>query len=127
VKVRCGNRVIGITIKVIYGDPGEVCALLGESLSYVERTHLTSRQMNGRLVRKSLSFSKRVEMLKASCVFEDWVYNLTRPLKTLREEVNEEGRRWKPVTPGMAAGLTDHIWTIKELLTTVVAPHINIE
>jgi len=66
-------------------------------------------------------------MLKASCVFEDWVYNLTRPLKTLREEVNEEGRRWKPVTPGMAAGLTDHIWTIKELLTTVVAPHINIE
>ena len=63
-------------------------------------------------------------MLKASCAFEDWVYNLTRPFKTLREEVKEEQRRFRPITPGMAAGLTDHIWTIKELLTTVVAPNI---
>jgi hypothetical protein len=40
--------------------------------------------MNGRLVRKTLSFSKEVEMLKASCAWEDWAYNLTRSVKTLR-------------------------------------------
>lgn len=40
--------------------------LLGQSTSYVERTHLTSRHMNGRLVRKTLGYSKELEMLRAS-------------------------------------------------------------
>ena len=122
IKHRSGNRLTGITLKVIYGDPEEVRELLGEHTAYVERTHLTSRQMNGRLVRKTLSFSKERKMLEASCAWEDWVYNLTRPVKTLRIEVNDEGRRWQPRSPAMVAGLTDHIWTVKELLMTVVAP-----
>jgi hypothetical protein len=123
VKHRSGSRLIGITIKVVYGDPEEVCKLLGEHTSYVERTNLTSRQMNGRLVRKTLSFSKELQMLQASCSWEDWVYNLTRPVKTLRLEVDDGQRRWQPHSPAMAAGLTDHIWTVKELLMTVVAPN----
>lgn len=125
VKHRSGNRLTGVTIKVIYGDPDEVEPLLGKHTAYVERTHLTSRQMNGRLVRKTLSFSKELTMLEASCAWEDWVYNLIRPLKTLRLEVNDGQRRWQPRSPAMAAGLTDHIWTIKELLTTVVPPDIS--
>ena len=86
---------------------------------------LTSRQMNGRLVRKSLSFSKEREMLEASCAWEDWVYNLTRPLKALRVEVNGGRRRWQLRSPAMVAGLTDHIWTVKELLMTVAAPDVT--
>jgi len=51
-------------------------------------------------------------------------YNLARPLKTLRVELfDDPNRRWKPRTPAMAAGLTGHIWTVKELLTTVVPPN----
>ncbi|RMD66063.1 transposase [Candidatus Parcubacteria bacterium] len=122
IKHRSGNRLTGVTIQVVYGEADEVRELLGEHTAYVERTHLTSRQMNGRLVRKSLSFSKEREMLEASCAWEDWVYNLTRPVKTLRVEVNDGRRRWQPRSPAMAAGLTDHIWTVKELLMTVVAP-----
>ena len=53
VKRRSGSRLTGITIKVVYGAPEEVCKLLGEHTSYVERTNLTSRHMNGRLVRKN--------------------------------------------------------------------------
>ena len=49
-----------------------------------------------------------------------WVF--TRPLKTLAIEVQEEQRRWQRHTPAMQAGLTDHQWTVKELLWTVVAP-----
>ena len=70
-----------------------MCALLGEHTAYVEQTHLTSRQMNGRLVHKALSFSKELEMFKVSYVWEDWVYNLTRPVKTLRLEANDGRRR----------------------------------
>jgi len=122
IKHRSGYRLTGVTIKVIYGTPDEVTALVGAHTAYVERTNLTSRQMNGRLVRKTLSYSKQPEMLDAACAWEDWVYNLTRPVKTLQVAVNDGQRRWQPRSPAMAAGLTDHIWTIKELLMTVVVP-----
>ena len=65
---------------------------------------------------------EELEMLKASSVWEDAVYNLTREVKTLRVEGEEEERRFEPRTPAMAAGLTDHIWSIKELLWTIVSP-----
>jgi hypothetical protein len=77
VKHRSGSRLVGITIKVVYGDPEVVCRLLAEHTSYVERTNLTSRQMNGWLVRKTLSFSKELQTWQASWSWEDWVYNLT--------------------------------------------------
>jgi hypothetical protein len=57
---------------------------------------------------------------------QDWtsmLESVTRPVKTLRIEVNDGRRRWLPPSPAMAAGLTDHIWTAKDLLMTVVAPH----
>jgi hypothetical protein len=95
---------------------------MGLNTSYVERTNLTSRQMNGRLVRKTLSFSKEEEMLEASCAWEDWVYNLTRPIKSLRSEAKKGFQRWQSRSAAMTAGLTDHVWTIEELLMRVVAP-----
>jgi hypothetical protein len=60
VKTRSGGRLIGVTIKVIYGDPESVRDIVGAHTAYVERTNLTSRQMNGRLVRKTLSYSKHM-------------------------------------------------------------------
>jgi hypothetical protein len=110
---------------VVYGDPKETRDLLGLNTAYVERTNLTSRQMNGRMVRKTLSFSKDEEMLRASCAWEDWVYNLTRPIKSLHVEINGQQRKWQARSAAMAAGLTDHIWTIDELLMMVVCPEIN--
>ena len=122
VKQRENGRVIGMQTRVIYGDPLTVPLLLGEHTAYVERTHLTSRHMTGRLVRKTLGFSKRRVMLEAACTWEDVVYNFARHVKTLRIEVNDGFRRWLYRSPAMAAGLTDHIWTIEELLTLVPVP-----
>jgi len=122
VKQREEGRVVGIQARVIYGDDVEVRAQLGENTAYVERTHLTSRHMNGRLVRKTLGFSKEREMFCAACAWEDLVYNLARHVKTLRVEVNDGLRRWRYRSPMMAAGLTNHIWTIQELLTCVPVP-----
>jgi hypothetical protein len=127
VKQREKGRVRGIEAKVVYGDEQEVLELLGASTSYVERTNLTSRHMNARLVRKTLGYSKELEMLKASSIWEDAIYNLGRALKTLRVESPEEAdsRRWTKRSPAMAAGLTDHIWEIEELLTTLPLPSTN--
>ena len=126
VKKREKGRVVGTYLRVIYGDKEEVLRLLGSSTAYVERTHLTSRHFNSRLVRKTLGYSKIVEMHRATAAWEDIVYNLVRRLKTLRlEAFNDPMRRWLPRTPAMAAGLTDHIWTVKELLTTLPIPIVS--
>jgi hypothetical protein len=122
VKHRSGGHLTGVTYRVVFGDPNEVWDLIGKHTAYVERTHLTSRQMNGRLVRKTLSFSKELDMLKASCAWEDAVYNLARPVKTLRVEVDDDEQRWQQRSPAMAAGLTDHIWEIEEMLMMVAVP-----
>jgi len=115
------GHLTGVEVRVIYGDETTL-ALTGTRTVHVERTNLTSRHMNGRLVRKSLGFSKRVDMLKAACAWEDAVYNLSRSVKTLRLAVNNGQQRWLPRSPAMVAGLTDHIWSIRELLTLVPVP-----
>jgi len=120
------GRVIGVKAKTVYGDEREVLELLGQSTSYVERTDLTSRHMNGRLVRKTLGYSKEPQMLRASSVWEDVLYNLGRALKSLRLESPETGnQRWIRRSPAMAAGLTEHIWKIEEILTVLPLPSTN--
>ena len=76
VKQRENGRVVGTKLRVIYGDEEEVLALLGKSTAYIERTHLTMRLFNGRLTRKTLAFSKLLEMYRASAAWEDTIYNL---------------------------------------------------
>jgi len=126
VKQRENGRVVGVELRVVFGDPTATLALLGRSTSYIERTHLTMRLFNGRLARKTLAFSKDVSMYRASAAWEDLVYNLARPVKTLRVEiVGDPKRKWKQRSPAMASGLTDHIWTVKELLKIVVPPSLN--
>jgi hypothetical protein len=123
VKQRENGRVVGVKLRVIFGDKDDVLALLGKSTAYIERTHLTMRLFNGRLTRRTLAFSKELRMYRASAAWEDIVYNFVRPLGTLRVEVfNDLKRRWRPRTPAMVAELTDRVWTVKELLTTVVLP-----
>jgi hypothetical protein len=70
----------------MYGDKTNF-ERTGMHTSCVERTNLTSRHMNGWLMRKTLGYSKQVEMLEAACIWEDAVYNFTRPLKTLRSRI----------------------------------------
>ena len=124
IKKRKGGKLESVRIKIIYGNTKEVKEKLGCHTAYIERTNLTSRQMNGRLVRKTLSFSKERKFLEATTALEDALYNFTRPVKTLRVELEEPTRqaRWHQRSPSMAAGLTDHIWTVKELLRFVPAP-----
>ncbi len=115
VKQREGGRLVAVTQRIVFGDANSV------STSGVERTQLTSRQRNGRLVRKTLSFSKKRQMLEWACAWEDLVYNFAQPVKTLRVRVTEGRRTWQPRTPAMAAELTNHPWGMEGLLTHLVS------
>ena len=120
------GRVQGIKLRVVFGKKSELLALLGKSTAYIERSNLTSRLFNGRQVRKTLAFSKKVEACKAAAAWEDGYYNLIRPHKSLRLPVLDAApRKWLQRTPALAAKLTDHIWTVKELLTMLPIPCTN--
>ena len=120
------GRVNGIKLRVQFGKKSEAIALLGKSTAYIERSNLTSRLFNGRQVRKTLAFSKDVTAYRAAAAWEDCYYNLVRPHKSLRLPAADGlPRKWLPRTPAMAAKLTDHIWTVKELLTMLPIPDVN--
>lgn len=120
------GRFQGAKLRVIFGTKTEVVALLGKSTAYIERSNLTSRLFNGRQVRKTLAFSKEVQAYRDAATWEDSYYNLIRPHKSLRLPVQEGlPQKWSPRTPAMAAKLTDHIWTVKELLTTLPLPGVT--
>jgi hypothetical protein len=110
----------GIKLQAVFGNKEELIQLMGESTAYIERNNLTSRMFNGRQVRKTLAFSKEVANHRASAIWEDTYYNLVKYHKSLRVRVYDcPGRKWKPRTPMMAAGLSKHAWTIKEVLTAI--------
>jgi IS1 family transposase/transposase-like protein len=94
------SPIFEVISKIMQGDPDpeKICT------SHVERQNLTMRMMMRRFTRLTNAFSKKVENLKAACALHFAYYNFCRVHKTLR------------VTPAMEAGLTDHIWSIQELL-----------
>ncbi len=74
------------------------------STSYIERQNLTMRMSMRRFTRLTNAFSKKLENLKAAVALHFAHYNFVRVHQSLR------------VTPAMKAGLTDHIWSVKDLL-----------
>jgi hypothetical protein len=85
------------------------------NVSFVERQHGSDRNRNRRKVRKTCCFSKDWEVHEAMTAFTLYSYNFCWPVRTLR--VKQDGA-WRPRTPAMAAGLADHVWTMREWITT---------
>ena len=83
--------------------------------SFLERHHLTDRHHNARKSRKTYRFSKDWRMHEAMTYFTKYSYNFCWPVRTLRERTDAGG--WRKRTPAMAAGLADHVWSLKEWLT----------
>jgi IS1 family transposase/transposase-like protein len=100
------------------------------STALVERVNLTLRQALAPLTRKTASFCKDRERLGQRVVFFQAFYNVARPHMSLRQplplyERKRSGAmcpRWQDRTPAMAAGVTDHVWTFRELLTAKFEP-----
>ena len=126
-KHREGGRLVEVRRRIVFGSADEIARILqadgcGSQINtaYVERDNLTSRQSNGRLVRKTLSHSKKAYFLERQIALEDAIYNFVRPHSALRVKLSHpaaHGRKWDPRTPAMAAGITDHIWSLQELLS----------
>jgi len=122
-KKRKKGRVVEVVQRVVFGDPEAVMHLLGAdcggtiNTAYVERLNLTFRNSLARFIRRTMNFSKEMQMhAHAIDFFQAW-YNLVKPHQSLRVRVDDGIRKWKQRTPLMAEGLADHVWTLEELLT----------
>lgn len=97
---------VGATKNVICGSP----ELKDVSTSHVERANLTMRMGMRRFTRLTNAFSKKIEMHMHAVSLHFMHYNFARIHKSLR------------VTPAMAAGISDHVWTIEEICNLVAEP-----
>jgi IS1 family transposase len=79
-------------------DPKRICT------SHIERQNLTIRMQMRRMTRLTNAFSKKWDNLWSAYCLHFAYYNFCRTHKTLR------------ITPAMEAGITDHVWDLKELL-----------
>src|SRR5207244_4795748 len=93
-------RCTGTRTQVIAGDPDQRHV----STSYVERQNLTMRMSMRRFTRLTNAFSKKVENLQAAVALHFAHYNFVRLHRSLR------------VTPAMAAGVSNRLWSIDELV-----------
>jgi hypothetical protein len=121
-KRRENNRIVEIVEEIVFGEPEEVLRLLGAdsggriNTSYVERLNLSIRNSLARFIRRGMNYSKDLGIhSKAIDFFQAW-YNFVKPHKSLRLELKGGDRKWMQRTPAMVEGLTDHIWSLSELL-----------
>jgi hypothetical protein len=99
------------SLKRADGSEGQI------NTAYIERDNLTLRQELRRLARKTLGFSKNRRELQNALDFIDAHDNFVKPHGSLRWKASSDGNRvWVLRTPAIAAGISNHIWTLEELL-----------
>ena len=130
VKVRVAGRLVGLKRLLEYGTLKQAQGLLQKSgggqvfnTSYIERFNATLRQRLATLTRRSRQTADRLLTLHAGMYLIGTVYNFCWPHHSLRQlNSAPPGPKWRPRTPAMASGVTDHIWSLEELLSYKVAP-----
>ncbi len=112
VKHQLGGHLVEVERKVIFGKDITASEI---TTSFVERCNLTMRQDNKRLARKTLAFSKKERDLDEQMTLYFAHFNLCRPHMSLKRDDSVGGLARR--TPLMLLGVTDHVWSLRELLT----------
>jgi transposase-like protein len=124
VKRYAQRRVVSVTQRVVQGTADAIPTILkttgtghGIHTAYIERLNATFRGALAPLVRRGRAIAHKVETLTAGMYLVGCAYNCCWPHGSLRGLAPAgRGPKWQERTPAMAAGLTDHPWTMHELL-----------
>lgn len=130
VKQKHQGKLLTLSTRVVVGTERLTHLGLRISTALVERVNLPLRQSLAPLVRKTSGFCKDRERLQQRVVFFQAFYNMARPHMSLQQPLAQQEQtrhgairpRWRQQTPAMAAGMTDHVWTFRELLTVKFEP-----
>jgi IS1 family transposase len=129
------RRLVRVTHRVVFGTLEAVQQVLAAcgwqiNTAFVERINLTIRQHVAAVGRRVSTLCKGEDGLRQQLSLYHVYYNFCLPHASLRHPLLQpeptygsgSAKRWQPQTPAIAAGLTDHIWTLREVLLFRVPP-----
>ena len=129
------KRVVGVKHRVVFGTLDAVKQVLAaygwkSNTAFVERLNLDIRQRVAAVGRRGNTLCQGEDGLQQQLAVFHVYHNFVLPHASLRqlllapEVTNGRGsaKVWRPCTPAMAAGLTDHVWTLQEVLLYRVPP-----
>lgn len=132
VKQYAHGHVIGVVRRIVQGTAAPINRLLKITqgggvinTAYIERLNATFRARLAGLVRRGRSLLQQIPTLQVGVYLVGTVYNFCTDHESLRMPlyVGRAGRtHWVSRTPAMAAGITDHLWSVFELLSYRVPP-----
>ena len=125
IKRRAGRCLTGVTRRVVRGTEAAIAAVLaatgtgtGINTAYIERLDATSRGALSPLTRRGRAIARGADALTAGMYLVGCAYNFCWSHDSLRGAAGPgRQRKWQERTPAMAAGLTDHRWTMREWLS----------
>jgi IS1 family transposase/transposase-like protein len=129
------RRVVRVRHRVVFGTLAEVKQVLAAqgwqiNTAFIERANLAMRQHVAAIGRRVMTVCKGEVGLRQQLALYQTYYNWCLPHTSLRLPLPQllpthgsgSAKRWQPRTPAMAAGLTDHVWTLREVLLFRVPP-----
>jgi hypothetical protein len=129
------RRIVGVKYRVVFGTMErvqQVLAACGRKINtaLVERLNLDIRQRVAAVGRRVNTWCRGEDGLRQQLVVSQVYDNFCLPHSSLRQPLpvpeptkgTGSAKLWRPCTPAMAAGLTDHVWTLKEVLLYRVPP-----
>jgi hypothetical protein len=124
IKHSAKRRVVGVTRRVLHGTLAGIEAVLTATATgtvintaYIERLNATFRAHLAPLTRRGRAIARTEAALTAGMWLVGTAYNFCWPHDSLRQRAPDHApHTWLRRTPAMAAGLTDHCWSLDELL-----------
>jgi len=129
------RRLVRVSHRVVFGTLATVNEVLANhgwqiNTSFVERLNLDLRQRVAAVGRRVNTLCQGEDGLRQQLVVFQTYHNFVLPHASLRqpllvpEPTNGRGsaKQWRPCTPAMAAGITEHVWTLREVLLFRVPP-----
>jgi transposase-like protein len=117
-----GKLVVDVTRRMAQGSMDTALGLIHHSqggsklnTAFIERINATFRSCLASLARRSRALLRKPDTLEPLMFLMGCIYNFCTEHKSLRLPGVIGGHKWIPRTPAIAAGLTDHIWTVKIL------------
>jgi hypothetical protein len=133
--VKSYRRLVGVTHRVVFGTGlaiAQVLARWGWSINaaFVERLNLDIRQRVAAIGRRVNTLCQGDAGVREQLTLFQVYHHFVLPHASLRQRLlvpavshgRDAAKRWRPCTPAMAAGLTDHVWPLREVLLFRVPP-----
>src|SRR5712664_4732180 len=135
IKTARRRRLVRVCHRVVFGTLEAVQQVLAAhgwqiNTAFIERLNLSMRQHVAAVGRRVTTLCKGEDGVRQQLVLYHVYYNFCLPYASVRQPLLQpvptngtgSAKRWQPRTPAMAAGLTDHVWTLREVLLFRVPP-----